>query len=116
MRVLIWHFGFLKGFGVGLMLEHFHGFILPSISLTSNQSHIRVLKAGRVLRNHLLCSAIFVSARLATVLPHSEITSLITPRGAWSLAVSIHVIQVETRTSLDHSYWLRGEHVAQRHL
>lgn len=52
VRGPIWHLGFLEGFGVGLTLQRAHGFILPSISLASNPSHIRVFKAGKVLQDH----------------------------------------------------------------
>ena len=48
VRGLIWHFSFLDEFEAGLTLEHVHGFILPSISLSSNQSHIRLVKAFKI--------------------------------------------------------------------
>lgn len=68
VRGLTWHLGFSNGFGVGLTLKCVHGFILPSISLASYQSHLRVFKAGRVLQGHLLSSAIFVSPHILKML------------------------------------------------
>lgn len=48
VRGLIWHFSFLKQSEAGLTLERVHGFILPSVSLSSNQSHIRLVKAFQI--------------------------------------------------------------------